>query len=363
MGGARGRLISADDRKEAIRLVEAAYARGARKYKACELLGISLRTMERWKKNNPHDKRKGVKRSIANKLSETEKTLILETVNSPEYCDLPACQIVPRLADNGIYIASESSIYRVLRAHKQLAHRQKSKKPKNKKPSPCIAYGPNQVWSWDISYLPSQVRGIYFYLYFILDIYSRKIVGWSIHEEQCSIHAANLIRQTCLDENIDQDQLTLHSDNGSPMRGATMIEMLNRLGVTPSFSRPSVSDDNPYLEALFKTVKYHPTYPSPKSFADIYVVRRWIISFVNWYNDQHLHSGLKFITPNQRHLGNDKKILEQRNNVYLQAQSKNPERWTGKTRDWNLPDIVTLNPNTKMQKTSHDQSEKMLIAI
>ena len=179
MGGCRGRLVSAQDRQQAIDLVQEACASGARKTKACELLNASVRTMMRWEKQGVLDQRKGADREIGNKLSDEERQLILNTVNSAEYCDLAPCQIVPRLADKGIYIASESTIYRILREKKQLAHRQLSKPTKNKKPQSHEATGPNRLWSWDITFLPSQVKGIYFYLYMIMDVYSRKIVGWT----------------------------------------------------------------------------------------------------------------------------------------------------------------------------------------
>lgn len=329
-----------------------ACAEGARKHKACEILAVSARTVNRWQQSKTQDKRKGSKRTVANKLSAADKAQILDIVNSPLYCDLPPCRIVPMLADDNIYIASESSFYRLLREKKQLAHRLLTKRKKNKKPTPCEADGANQLWSWDITYIPSQVRGVYFYLYIVMDIYSRKIVGWNVHEKQCSEHAAHLIKQTCIDEKVDRDQLTLHSDNGAPMKGATMIEMLKILGVIPSFSRPSVSDDNPYSEALFKTVKYHPTYPVTKKFADIIAARLWVIKFSNWYNTEHMHSALKFVTPQQRHVGDDKKILEKRQAVYQQAKLTHPERWSGQSRNWELSKVVALNPNRKAQKSS-----------
>lgn len=350
MGGPRGRLTCAHDRKTAIDLINDACSQGARKNKACEILEISVRTLERWQKDETQDKRKGAKRVVANKLTEAEEQLILDVANSPVLCDLPPSKIVPMLADNGIYIASESSFYRLLRKQKLLKHRLLSKRPQHKKPTPCEATGPNQVWSWDITYLPTQVRGMYFYLYIIMDIFSRKIVGWSVHEKQCSKHSSSLIRQACIDEKIIRNQLTLHADNGSPMRGAIMIETLKQLGVTPSFSRPSVSDDNPFSEALFRTIKYHPTYPVPEKFEDIFAARKWVIKFVDWYNNKHMHSALNFITPCQRHAGDDGKILEQRDKVYLKAKSKRPDRWSGNTRNWELPEVVSLNPNKKARE-------------
>ena len=340
-----------------------ACAQGARKHKACEILDISVRTLERWQKDKTRDKRKNAQRIVANKLTENERAMILKTVNNDQYRDLSPCQIVPRLADKGIYLASESSFYRVLRDKKQLTHRQLSKPSTHKKPTPCEATGPNQVWSWDITYFPTRVRGLYFYLYMMIDIYSRKIVGWSVHGIQSSEYAANLIRQACLDESVNRHQLTLHSDNGTPMKGATMLAMLERLGVVPSFSRPSVSDDNPFSEALFKTVKYHPTFPMTEKFDTIFDARRWVIAFVNWYNHQHMHSALKFITPNQRHIGDDKKILEQRHRVYLQAKLKRPDRWSGHTRNWQLPKVVTLNPNKKTQQLPTEDFTKLKLAV
>jgi putative transposase len=357
LGGSRGRLVSLEDRKMVIELVNEAHAQGARKCKACELLGITLRTLERWEKDGIVDKRKGAEREVANKLTEEEKKMILATVNNSEYRDLPACQIVPRLADKGIYIASESSIYRILRKEKQLAHRGLTSPAKHKRPKPFEADGSNQLWSWDITFLPSQVSGIYFYLYMIIDVFSRKIVGWSINHAQESGHAANLIYQACLDENINQDQLVLHSDNGKPMKGATMLAMLEKLGVVPSFSRPSVSDDNPFSEALFRTVKYHPTFPITEKFETIFDARSWTIKFVEWYNNVHMHSALKFITPAQRHVRDDIEIMRKRHEVYQIAKENNPARWSRGTRNWELPMTVTLNANRKNRYNTNGQKD------
>ena len=321
-------------------------------------MDISVRTIERWENESICDKRKFAERNVKSKLTEQEKEMILKTVNSDEYRDLPACQIVPRLTDKGIYIASESSFYRVLRQEKQLAHRQLSKPAKRHKPKEYTATGPNQVWTWDITYLPSFISGIYYYLYMIVDIYSRKIVGWSVHENQSADYAARLIKQACIDEHVSKDQLVLHSDNGVPMKGVTMLSMLEKLGVVPSFSRPSVSDVNPFSEALFKTVKYHPTFPMTAKFKSIIDSRRWVVKFVDWYNNQHMHSALKFITPNQRHCGNDSCILEYRHQIYEQAKAKRPERWSRDTRNWQPPKQVTLNPNKKSQKKDMTNANK-----
>jgi transposase InsO family protein len=312
-----------------------------------------MRTLERWEKEDGlSDKRKQAIHAPANKLTEAERDIVLTIANSKEYQDLPPCKIVPMLADEGRYVASESTFYRVLRDENQLTHRQSSRPAKHHKPDAYEATGANQVWSWDISYLPTQVRGLYFYLYMIVDIFSRKIVGWSVHEVESSEHAASLIKQACLDEKINREQIVLHSDNGSSMKGATMLAMLQTLGVLPSFSRPSVSDDNPYSEALFKTLKYHPTFPKWTKFSVINEARVWCEKFVAWYNQSHLHSALKFVTPLQRHDGEDEAIRQKRHLVYQIAKKQNPRRWSGNSRDWSLPKIVTLNPNKKLTQTN-----------
>lgn len=321
---------------------------GARKRKACAVLELSMRTVERWEKENGlQDQRKLVKRVPTNKLTPEQRNMVISTANNATYRDLSPSKIVPLLADAGQYIASESTFYRILRAENQLAHRQASRSAKHHRPEAYEANGPNQVWTWDISYLPTQIRGLYVYLYMIVDIYSRKIVGFSVHDQELSSHAANLITQACLDEGVLRDQLVLHSDNGVPMKGATMLATLEKLGVVPSFSRPSVSDDNPYSEALFRTIKYHPTFPMLDKFETILDARQWSEKFVRWYNNEHLHSALKFVTPQQRHSGADKTIRANRHLVYQMAKAQYPERWSGQTRDWSLPDTVTLNPNKK----------------
>ena len=348
MGGKRGRLVASGDRRQAIALIHEASAAGARRHKSCEILEISVRTIERWEKDNGiEDQRKIMNRPAANKLTENQRNDVLSMANSTVFRDLPPSKIVPLLADEGIYIASESTFYRILRAEDQLTHRQTSRPVKHHRPNMYVAYGSNQVWSWDISYLSSQIRGLYFYLYLIVDIYSRKIVGFSVHDQELSEHASNLMTQACKDEDVLPNQLVLHADNGGPMKGATMLATLEKLGVMPSFSRPSVSDDNPYSEALFRTLKYHPTFPILTKFENITAARVWCEKFVFWYNNEHLHSALKFVTPHQRHTGADELIRFKRDLVYKLARKQNPERWSGNTRNWHLSATVTLNPNKK----------------
>jgi len=333
------------ERDNLINLVNNAQASGARQSKACEAAGISAKTIQRWHRpGNVQDGRLEAEHEPSNKLTTRERQRIIAIANEPAYADLAPNKIVPNLADKGIYIASESSFYRVLKTENQLNHRQKSKPTRQvKKPRALTATSPNQIYSWDITYLPTLVRGIFLYLYLVMDIYSRKIVGWQVYEEESSALAADLMTDICRRERIAQNQVTLHSDNGSPMKGATMLATLQQLGVVPSFSRPSVSNDNPYSESLFRTLKYRPEYPE-QPFANLHAARNWVQGFVDWYNHEHLHSSINFVTPEQRHAGEDVRILAKRQQVYKQAKLKNPGRWSGEIRNWEPIKIVHLNP-------------------
>ena len=326
-------------------MVDDAVAAGARLSKTCDAVGLSARTVQRWRHNHVDGRKAaGQKRPAANKLTQQERDHIIAICNQGQFASMSPNQIVPALADQGVYVASESSFYRVLRAADQLKPRGKAKPATHKRPQAIAASGPNQLWSWDITYLPTTVRGIFFYLYMIMDVYSRKIVGWEVFDAECGANASLLIRNTCLKERIATKPLVLHSDNGSPMKGATMLATLQKLGVVPSFSRPSVSNDNPYSEALFKTLKYHPSYPDAP-FESIENSRAWVLGFVHWYNEVHRHSAIKFVTPAQRHRREDKQILARRKKVYLSARKKHSQRWSGSVRNWQPDNVVYLNPN------------------
>jgi putative transposase len=334
-----------EDRVEIIDLINTARESGARQSHACEIIGMSAKTFQRWNRpDNVHDSRQHAKREPTNRLSELERQRVIQVANEPRYSDLPPSKIVPQLSDEGLYIASESTFYRVLKACNQLGHRQKAKPAQRiNKPRTLTATAPNQIYSWDITYLPTQVRGLFLYLYLVMDIYSRKIVGWQVYDEESSALAADLMTDICRREDVQPDQVTLHSDNGSSMKGATLLATLQNLGVIPSFSRPSVSNDNPYSESLFRTLKYRPEYPE-HYFVDLQAARAWVQGFVDWYNHKHLHSSIRFVTPAQRHAGEDVKILRKREQVYRKAKSANPGRWSGDIRNWNPITEVHLNP-------------------
>ena len=348
MGGPRGKLISDSDRIMAVELINEARENGSRLEPACKELGISVRTYQRWTEDGgvKVDQRPLIERpEPKNKLSKTERQEIIKVSNTNDYADLPPSKIVPKLADEGRYIASESSFYRVLKDEKLNTHRAKTKKPVKRKPPTHIATAPNQVWTWDITWLRAMIKGEHFKLYLVVDMFSRMIVAHEVWNTENAKNSKKLIRKAALSQEIavKDKPLVLHSDNGSPMKGATFLATLEKLGVQSSFSRPRVSNDNPYSESLFKTMKYRPLFPDG-GFKDINRAREWVASFVYWYNHQHLHSGINFITPYQRHyrLGTD--IMEKRTETYKKAKAKNPERWSGDIGDWTLPEYVTLNP-------------------
>lgn len=356
-------MTSNPDRKEILQLVDEAEQAGARLSRIAELLGLHVRTLRRWREADQKGQGDGrptaVRPRPANALSEAERAAVLEACNLPQYAHLPPAQIVPQLADEGIYLASESTFYRVLRAAGQATRRGRAQPPrKPARPQPCQATAPNQVWSWDITYLASAVRGTFYRLYLVVDIFSRKIVVWEVHEQELAAHASTLISKACLREGVQPGQLVLHADNGGPMKGATMLATLQKLGVVPSFSRPSVSDDNPYSEALFRTLKYVPDYPT-QPFDSLESARAWVHSFVTWYNESHRHSAIGFVTPGQRHRGEDIAILEARKAVYEQAKARRPERWSGATRDWSRKAVVWLNPAREEQPVEEAQTTAM----
>lgn len=309
---------------------------------ACAQAGVCSRTVSRWRKGEGRgDQRQGPRHTPANALSETERNQVLDVVNSTEFRDCSPKQIVPRLADRGDYLASESTVYRILREEVQLAHREPTK-VRELRPVPShVATGPNQVYSWDITYLPAAVRGTFFFLYLFVDIWSRKVVGWAVHLEQSEELAAALFRSFCIANGVDPAGIVLHSDNGGAMKGTTMLQTLQDLGVIPSFSRPSVSDDNAFSEALFRTVKFRPGYPG--RFDSIEAASAWVRAFVKWYNNEHRHSGIRYVTPAQRHAGLDTEILRRRHEVYERARARHPERWSGATRNWRPIATVRLN--------------------
>lgn len=344
-------MTTLEDRKAILAAAAEAKRQGARQAAICDVLGLDPRTLQRWAAPaglEQGDRRPTAERPIpASRLSEEEREAIVAVANRADYADLPPTRIVPMLADKGQYIASESSFYRVLREAGQVRHRGAVRAPtKSRPPTTHVATGANELWCWDMTFLPTHVKGQWFYLYLILDVFSRKIVGWEVHDSDDADHAARVVKRAALAEGVarHRDRLVLHGDNGATLKATTVLSMLNWLGIKPSYSRPRVSNDNAYAEAVFRTVKYRPEFPA-RGFADLDSARQWAARFVRWYNHDHRHSGIRYVTPAERHAGQDITVLAARHELYQQARARHPNRWQGrKTRNWQRDNSVTLNP-------------------
>ncbi len=352
-------MIALEDRCSLAQDIQDARDGGARLKQVCDVAGINERTLQRWNAQQGLIKGDGrpaaLRPTPSHALSAGERAKLLDVANEPRFASVPPARIVPMLADEGVYLASESTFARVLRAHGQTAHRGRAKAPRAKRPPTThIASAVSQVWCWDMTYLPATVVGRWFHLYLILDLYSRKIVGWEVHANDSSDHAVHLVRRTALAEGIAALAVkpVLHGDNGSTLKATTVLAMLEWLGVKPSYSRPRVSDDNAYAESLFRTAKYRPEFPV-KGFATLEAARQWGAAFVHWYNVEHKHSGIRYVSPQQRHTGEDHAILAARHALYTTAKERHPARWSGNTRNCKPIGAVTLNPERDSVVSEH----------
>lgn len=338
-------MTALPQRQELVATVRAARTAGARLDRACTEAGISVRTWQRWVDGEEvlADVRPDARRPTpANRLSAREQQAVLKTCMEPRFADLPPTQIVPMLADEGRFLASESTFYRLLHAHGAQQHRGRQRRRNRKPPAQHVARQPDEIWCWDVTYLPSRVRGLFFYLYAVIDLYSRKIVAWEVHAAENGDLAAELIERARWREHIVGRPLVLHADNGAAQRSFTLYAKLQELGITPSHSRPGVSDDNPFIESWFRTLKYMPAWPTG-GFADLDQARNWAMRLIDWYNTRHRHREIGFVTPEQRHSGQSAAILARRREVYRAARQAHPERWRGEIRRWHEPDHVHLN--------------------
>lgn len=276
-------------------------------------------------------------------LSDGEKDLIVETLCGERFWDLAPAQVYSTLLDEGTYLCSERQMYRVLAERGLVRERRRGGHQR------AGSYGvprleadrPNRVWTWDITALRGPTKGVKYYLYTIIDIFSRKVVGWSIHEAESAAHAERLIREVCRRHGIDRNQLVIHADRGSPMIAGTVAELLNELGVGKSHSRPRVSNDNPFIESHFKTLKYRPDYPA--RFDSITAARAWVRKFVHWYNHVHYHSGIGYLRPADLHDGNHTAIVEHRQATLDAAAAAHPERFTSRPTPPKIPTKAWIN--------------------
>ena len=336
--------MNEEERKNVLLFIHTACQQGCRKKIVCQYLGIDIRRIQRWKKDGVIDKRKGSPRKVEKRLTEAEKDEIIETCTNERFRNLNPHEIVAILAEEGKYIASESSFYRTLHERNLMKHRRDEKKPTGSQQIEVVITEPHKQLSWDISYLKTTVKGKYFYLYMFIDIWNRKIIQWAIHEEESDKKAKELL------EDIGIKNYSLHSDNGGPMKSHLMKATLEKLGVLATFSRPYVSNDNAYSEALFKTVKLTAGYP--KAFDSIEEAREWMSKFVQWYNYEHKHSGIGYVTPQERLEGKDKIIFAKRNETYLSAYNTHPERWSKPPKQWKHEEKVSLKRGERKRHLS-----------
>lgn len=304
----------------------------------CDSLGLNRASFYRWRKPSPPQK---VRATHPRALTKKEKKEVLDILNSERFVDQSPSTVYNTLLDNGEYLCSVSTMYRILRGAKEVRERRQKSRICNYKKPELLAIGPNQVWSWDITKLKGIKKWQYFYLYVIIDIYSRYIVGWMVAEREKAILAHQLIQDSSIRQEIKPEQLTLHSDRGSSMKSKLVAQLLVDLGVVKSHSRPSVSDDNPFSEAQFKTLKYMPEFP--EHFGSIEDARAHCVRFFDWYNKEHYHSGIGYYTPEMVHYGWADDVKKHRQNVLVEAWMTHPERFKRPPVASSVPEAVYIN--------------------
>ena len=308
---------------------------------ACEALGVSRATF--YRRQRPRPERQQPRPTPARALCEAEREHILDVLASPRFVDRSPGEVVATLLDEGQYLCSERTMYRVLAASAPVRERRRQREhPPYTKPE-LVATGPNQTWSWDITKLLGPTKWTYFYLYVLLDIFSRYVVGWMVADRENSALAGRFIEESCVKQGVQPQVLTLHSDRGAPMTSKCTAQLLAALGVTRSLSRPQVSDDNPFSEAQFKTLKYHPSFPG--RFSGIDHTTAFCRTFFPWYNTEHRHGGISMLTPHDVHHGRAPTMLAQRQRTLENAWTTHPERFVrGRPQPSPLPEAVWINP-------------------
>jgi putative transposase len=306
---------------------------------ACESLGVPRSSFYRARQPKSEPKPRPTPERA---LTPEEKELVRQTLNSERFQDSAPRQVYATLLDDGEYLCSWRTMYRILDEYKEVRERRNQLRHPNYIKPELLATGPNQLWSWDITKLKGPAKWTYYYLYTILDVFSRYVPGWLIAECESATLAKQLIAESCAKQGIGLGQLTLHADRGSAMISKAVAQLLADLGVTKTHSRPYVSNDNPYSEAQFKTMKYRPDFP--ERFGSIQDARAWARTFFHWYNHEHYHSGLSLLTPVTVHYGQAQAVLEQRQRVLQTAYVAHPERFVrGEPKLPSLPTEVWIN--------------------
>ena len=285
-------------------------------------------------------------------LSGIERDTVRELLNSPDFVDKAPATVYHELLDEGVYLASVSSMYRILRAHGEVKERRRQATHSARVKPELVATKPNQCWSWDITKLHGPAKWSYFYLYVITDIYSRYVVGWLIAEAESAVLAEKLLADTITKQRIDRDTLTIHADNGSSIASKPVAFLLADLGVTKTHSRPHTSNDNPYSESHFRTLKYRPDFPD--TFGSIADARAFCQRFFTWYNTEHRHSGIAWHTPVNVHYGHAEAVTAVRADVLTAAYTRTPERFVRKHPEpAALPTTVWINKPDQNEEQAH----------
>jgi putative transposase len=319
--------------------------------KACEVLGLPRSSLYAARQPRPARVRRPSVPPRA--LSAEEKMLVRHTLNGERFADLAPREVYATLLDEGQYLCSVPTMYRILRANREVGERRNQlRHPVYAKPR-LVATAPNHVWTWDITRLPGPAKWVGFCLYVLLDLFSRFVVGWLVAERGSAALAEQLIDESAARQGIAPGQLHLHSDRGGPMTAKSLALLFADLGVRPSLARPHTPDDNPYSEAQFKTAKYHPTFPD--RFGSLLDARAWGRQFFDWYNYQHHHTGLGLMTPAAVHLGQAHALFLARQGVLHLAYAAHPERFVkGPPAPPALPEAVWINPPQPGEKVSSD---------
>jgi len=309
---------------------------------ACELLGVKRPTLYRTRSPQP-PRPKTPRRPSPRALSELERKEVLEVLHSERFCDVAPGEVVATLLDEGTYLASERTMYRILDAQGETGERRNQLvHPAHRRPE-LLATKPNELYTWDITKLLGPAKWTYYYLYVILDVFSRYVVGWMIADRELAALAKRLIEETIAKQDVNPKGLTIHADRGSSMTSKPVALLLSDLGVTKSHSRPHVSNDNCYSESQFKTLKYRPGFPD--RFGSIQDARAFCLSFFDWYNEDHRHSGIGMMTPAAMHYGRAQDLQVRRQAVLSAAFAAHPERFPkGPPRPWKLPTAAWINP-------------------
>ena len=307
---------------------------------ACDGQTVARASYYRWKNQYKKPEKKYIRPPLA--LSSEEKEQVLDMLHDRQFIDMAPQEAYFALLDGGSYLCSVRTMYRILKAHKEVRERRDQLRHNSYAKPELLAEEPNQVWSWDITKLKGPAKWTYYYLYVIMDIFSRYIVGWMVASREKGTLAKKLIELSCNKQGIKPEQLAIHSDRGSSMTSKPVAFLLADLGVTKSLSRPYTSSDNPYSEAQFKTLKYRPEFP--KRFGCFQDSRLFCYNFFNWYNSEHYHSGIGFFTPEDVHYGRTEQIIKKRQAVLNEAFAKYPKRFKGKMpKPMALPEAVWIN--------------------